>query len=175
MKERKTKRKRIQKIDDQEYGYAYIISLFSFLIIFRIFLMILQDIKLFKFFDIFTVSSVFISSISTTNPLFTLIICALGGLVEDVTSGSTLGLNLLTKSTVSFLIISIRNKMEIGNILLLIPFVIAATMFDIVVKYVYITAFLNIQIAYQILVAELFFKNIANVVTLIILNIITRR
>ncbi|MGB9668282.1 MAG: hypothetical protein ACPL0D_05070, partial [Thermosulfidibacteraceae bacterium] len=64
------KRKKIRKIEEVEYSYGYITSLFVFMVLFRIFLMVLQDIKLFKFFDIFTVTSIFISSIATTNPLF---------------------------------------------------------------------------------------------------------
>ncbi|MGC8753583.1 MAG: hypothetical protein ACP5JZ_01330 [Thermosulfidibacteraceae bacterium] len=169
------KRKKIRKIEEVEYSYGYITSLFVFMVLFRIFLMVLQDIKLFKFFDIFTVTSIFISSIATTNPLFILTLSTIGGLTEDIATGSIIGLNMLTKSTLSFIMITIRRKMEIGNSILLIPITIIATTFDIVLKYLYVTMFLNYHIASHVLIAEIFLKNMANTVILIILMVITKK
>lgn len=157
-------------------SYSFVISLFILACLFRIFLMILQDIKIFRFFDTFTTLSVFLGYLEgTVSGILVLLLSTTGGLIEDILSGGILGLNMLTKSTTTFLIIVIRRKMEIGNPISLIPFVILFTVFDVIFKYFYSNTILGLGIATQILIAELFMKCIANIIILFIIMVIAKQ
>ncbi len=98
----------------------------------------------------------------------------IAGFIEDIFSGTILGVNASSKVTISLIIRFVSRKIEIGNFPMQIVIAIFLFAFDVVFKYVLITTILHIALSEQLIWSIILFKISINTILFVLISAILR-
>ncbi len=120
-------------------GRFQIVNIFVFFLVLRVMALLLYESAASKYMDVFSIFLAFILLRQGVSGVPLLFWAWLGGLAEDIFSGTVIGVNGLSKLTVAGIANIASSKIEIANVYLQIPFAIIIFALDVFVKYLTIS------------------------------------
>ena len=126
---------------------ANLFGVFIFFILLRVLVLFFYGTELFRFVDVMAVFVAYISfKLKLKNPTF-FFTCWLAGLVEDIFSGTVLGINAFSKLTMGLVVRLVSEKIELGHFALQIIMLIIILAVDVIVKYTLISSVLHMDVS----------------------------
>ncbi len=151
-----------------------LLGIFIFFVLIRAFILFFYDRSFVRLIDVMAVFVAYINlriSLGDTSALF---LSWMGGIVEDLFSGTILGINGASKITMSFFVRFLSKKIEIGNFPIQILIAVFLFILDVLFKYILVSIIFHISVAERLIWSVTLVKLSINTILFVIISAVLR-
>jgi len=151
-----------------------LLGVFVFFILIRAFILFFYDKSVVRLVDVMAVFVAYANLKIDMGDGSALFLSWIAGLVEDLFSGTILGVNGASKLTMSFFVRFLKRKIEIGNFPVQILIAMFLFLLDVVFKYVLVSVVFHISVAESLIWSVTLIKLSVNTILFVAISAVLR-
>jgi len=151
-----------------------LLGIFVFFVLIRAFVLFFYDNSVIRLVDVMAVFVAYINLRVDLSDGPAMVLSWIGGLVEDLFSGTILGVNGASKLTMSLFVRFLSKKIEIGNFPVQILIAVFLFLLDVFFKYVLVSVIFHISVAEKLIWSITFIKLSVNTILFVVISAVLR-